>query len=67
MLNRYDANYCIRIIQNGSMDDGSYYALAAPQCVGVEVNCVAPKNLAADLVDGKVRLSWEREIFTGFE
>lgn len=66
-LNRYDAHYCIRIIQNGSMDDGSYYALAAPQCVDAEVNCVAPKNLTANVVDNEVRISWEREIFTGFE
>ena len=66
-LNRYDANYCIRIIQNGSMEDGSYYALSAPQCVNVDVNCVAPKNLSVDIVNNQVRLSWEREIYTGFE
>ena len=67
MVNRYDSEYCIRIIQEGSKDDGTYYALAAPQCADVELDCVAPKNLAASYDGQSVTLSWEREISTDFE
>ena len=66
-VNRYDAEYCIRVIQEGSKDDGTYYALAAPQCATVQVDCVAPKNLSASTDGQTVVLSWEREIFTSFE
>ena len=66
-VNRYDAEYCIRIIQEGSRDNGTYYALAAPQCVNAEIDCVAPTNLSAQVENGSVILSWEREIYTGFE
>ncbi len=66
-VNRYTSEYCIRIIQDGSHETGDYYALAAPQCVGAELECVAPKNLRAENVGDKVVVSWEREIYTGFE
>ena len=66
-VNRYTSEYCIRIIQDGSRDTGDYYALAAPQCAEVELECVAPKNLRAENVGDKVVISWEREIYTGFE
>lgn len=67
MVNRYNSEYCIRVIQEGSREDGTYYALASPQCADVELDCVAPKNLAAEYDGDKVVLTWEREIFTGFE
>ena len=66
-VNRYTSEYCIRIIQDGSRETGDYYALAAPQCAEVELECVAPKNLRAENVGDKVVVSWEREIYTGFE
>ena len=66
-VNRYTSNYCIRIIQDGSRETGDYYALAAPQCAEAELDCVAPKNLKAENLGDKVRISWEREIYTGFE
>ena len=67
MVNRYDSEYCIRIIQEGSKADGTYYALASPQCATVQVNCVAPKNLSASYEGHTVTLNWEREIFIDFE
>ncbi len=67
MVNRYTSEYCIRIIQEGSRETGDYYALAAPQCADAELDCVAPKNLRAENLGDKVRISWEREIYTGFE
>ena len=67
MVNRYSSEYCIRVIQNGNMETGDYYALAAPQCATVELNCVAPKNLSGQVDGDVVTLSWEREIYTGFE
>ena len=66
-VNRYTSNYCIRIIQDGIRETGDYYALAAPQCAEAELDCVAPKNLRAESLGDKVRISWEREIYTGFE
>ena len=66
-VNRYNAEYCIRVIQNGNMETGNYYALAAPQCANVELDCVAPKNLSGQVDGAVVTLSWEREIYTGFE
>lgn len=66
-VNRYTSDYCIRIIQEGSRETGNYYALAAPQCAAAELDCVAPKNLRAENLGDKVRISWEREIYTGFE
>ena len=66
-VNRYSSEYCIRIIQEGSRETGDYYALAAPQCAEAELDCVAPKNLRAESLGDKVRISWEREIYTGFE
>ncbi len=66
-VNRYTSEYCIRIIQEGSKETGNYYALAAPQCAEAELECVAPKNLRAENLGDKVRISWEREIFTNFE
>ena len=66
-VNRYTSDYCIRIIQDGGRETGDYYALAAPQCAGVELECVAPKNLRAENGGDKVVVSWEREIYTGFE
>lgn len=67
MVNRYASEYCIRIIQEGSRETGDYYALAAPQCAEAELECIAPKNLRAESLGDKVRISWEREIYTGFE
>ena len=67
MVNRYDAQYCIRIIQEGDKSDGTYYALAAPQCVTVDLTCVAPTNLAGEFDGNKVQLTWERDIFIDFE
>ena len=66
-VNRYTSDYCIRIIQDGSRETGDYYALAASQCAEAELDCVAPKNLRAEYLGDKVRISWEREIYTGFE
>ena len=66
-VNRYTSNYCIRIIQDGSRETGDYYALAEPQCAEAELNCIAPKNLAAAWDGDKVVLTWEREIFIDFE
>jgi len=66
-VNRYTSDYCIRIIQDGGSETGDYYALAAPQCAEVELECVAPKNLRAENVGDKVVVSWEREIFIDFE
>jgi hypothetical protein len=66
-VNRYTSEYCIRIVQDGSRETGDYYALAAPQCAEAELDCVAPKNLRAEELGDKVRISWEREIYTGFE
>ena len=66
-VNRYTSEYCIRIIQEGSKEDGTYYALAAPQCAPVELECVAPSQLAADYDGQKVTLSWERDFFIDFE
>ena len=66
-VNRYESEYCIRIIQQGSKADGTYFALAAPQCANAEIECVAPKNLAASYDGQKVTLSWQRDIFTDFE
>ena len=66
-VNRYASEYCIRIIQDGSRETGDYYALAAPQCAEAELDCVAPKNLRAENLGDKVRISWEREIYTSFE
>ena len=67
MVNRHDMEYCIRVIQEGSKSDGTYYALAPPQCASVEVDCVAPMNLSADYDGQKVYLSWERDIIIDFE
>ena len=66
-VNRYNAEYCIRVIQEGSKNDGTYYALAAPQCVNAEVECVAPENLSCFWDGQKVTLSWERNLFIDFE
>ena len=66
-INRYDIDYCIRVIQEGSRDDGTYYAFAAPQCVNADVECVAAKNLSGEWNGQKVILSWERDIFIDFE
>lgn len=66
-VNRYESEYCIRIIQEGSKTDGTYFALAAPQCAGAELECIAPKNLAASYDGHHVTLSWERDIFIDFE
>ncbi len=66
-VNRYESEYCIRIIQEGSKTDGTYFALAAPQCATTELECVAPKNLAATYDGDKVTLTWERDIFIDFE
>ena len=66
-VNRYTSEYCIRIIQDGSRETGDYCALAEPQCADAELNCVAPKNLAAEYDGDKVTISWEREIFIDFE
>lgn len=66
-VNRYNSEYCIRIIQEGSKADGTYFALAAPQCANAELECVAPKNLSASYSGHTVTLNWEREIFIDFE
>ena len=66
-VNRYESEYCIRIIQEGSKNDGTYYALAEPQCATAELECIAPTNLAASYDGQKVTLSWERDIFIDFE
>ena len=66
-VNRYTSDYCVRIIQDGSRETGDYYALAELQCDEAELECIAPKNLAANYDGQKVTLSWEREIFTDFE
>jgi hypothetical protein len=66
-VNRYDIDYCIRVIQEGSKDDGTYFALAAPQCANAEVECQSAKNLSANWDGQKVTLSWERDIFIDFE
>lgn len=65
-VNRYDSEYCIRIIQNGPMT-GRYYALAEPQCVGTAMECIAPSNLTGEVVNGNAVISWERNYFTDFE
>lgn len=67
MVNRYESEYCIRIIQEGSKTDGTYFALAAPQCTDAELECIAPENLAASYDGDKVTLTWERNIFIDFE
>lgn len=67
MVNRYTSEYCIRVIQEGSKADGTYYALAEPQCAEAEVDCVAPENLSANWDGQKVVLNWERDIFIDFE
>ena len=67
MVNRYTSEYCIRVIQEGGKTDGTYYALAAPQCANAEIDCVAPKNLTASWDGQKVTLNWERDIFIDFE
>lgn len=67
MVNRYESEYCIRVIQEGNKDDGTYYALAAPQCASAQLNCMAPTNLDADYDNQKVTLKWERNIFIDFE
>ena len=66
-VNRYNIDYCIRVIQEGNKGDGTYYALAEPQCVSAEVDCVAPENLSATYDGQKVVLAWERDIFIDFE
>lgn len=66
-VNRFDVDYCIRVIQEGSKDDGTYFALAAPQCVSAEVECMAPTNLSAMWDGQKVTLNWQRNIFIDFE
>lgn len=66
-VNRYESEYCIRIIQEGSKTDGTYFALAALQCATTELECTAPQNLAATYDGDKVTLSWERDIFIDFE
>ena len=64
-VNRYEAEYCIRIIQAGP-HTGRYYSLAEPQCVGANLECPAPVNLVGVAVDGNAVVSWERNIFTDF-
>lgn len=66
-VNRYNSEYCIRIIQEGSKTDGTYFALAAPQCTDAELECIAPENLAASYDGDKVTLTWERNFFIDFE
>lgn len=66
-VNRANIEYSIRVIQEGSKTDGTYYALAAPQFANAQVDCVAPKNLAANYDGGRVTLTWERNIFIDFE
>lgn len=67
MINRHNIEYCIRVIQEGGKDDGTYYALAAPQCATAQIDCVAPKNLSAYYGDHKAVISWERDIIIDFE
>lgn len=64
-VNRYESNYCIRIIQAGPRT-GRYYALAEPQCVGSELECVAPTNLTGVVEGDNAVISWERNYFTDF-
>lgn len=66
-VNRYNSEYCIRVIQEGSKGDGTYYALAAPQCATAQLNCVAPTNLSGSFDGNKVQLTWERDIFIDFQ
>ena len=66
-VNRYNVNYCIRMIQEGSKDNGTYYALAAPQCANANVECVPAKKLSANWDGQKVTLSWQRDFFIDFE
>lgn len=66
-VNRYESQYCIRIIQEGDKNDGTYFALASPQCANAELECVAPENLSASYDGQHVTLSWERDIFIDFE
>ena len=66
-VNRSNIDYCIRIIQEGSKDNGTYFALAAPQCADANVECVSAKNLSANWDGQKVILSWERDFFVDFE
>lgn len=66
-VNRYNIDYCIRVIQEGSKDDGTYYALAAPQCASANVECVAAKNLSGEWDGQRVILRWERDFFIDFE
>ena len=66
-VNRYDIDYCIRVIQEGSKDNGTYYALAAPQCASANVECAAAKNLSGEWDGQRVILRWERDFFIDFE
>lgn len=66
-VNRYNSEYCIRIIQEGSRTDGTYFALATPQCTDAQLDCIAPDNLAAIYDGDKVTLTWERNFFIDFE
>ena len=66
-VNRYDIDYCIRVIQEGSKDNGTYYALAAPQCASANVECAAAKNLSGEWDGQRVILRWERDFFVDFE
>ena len=66
-VNRANIEYSIRVIQEGSKTDGTYYALAAPQFANAQVDCIAPKNLAANYDGDRVTLTWERNIFIDFE
>ncbi len=66
-VNRANIEYSIRVIQEGSKADGTYFALAAPQFANAQVDCVAPKNLAANYDGSRVTLTWERDIFIDFE
>ena len=67
MVNRYDSEYCIRVIQEGGKTDGTYYALAAPQCATAQIDCIAPTNLSTDYHGHTVTLNWQRNIFIDFE
>ena len=66
-VNRYNSEYCIRVIQEGSKTDGTYFALATPQCATAQLDCVAPENLTGSFDGDKVTLSWERTISIDFE
>lgn len=66
-VNRYDSQYCIRVIQEGNKSDGTYFALASPQCANAELECISPENLAASYDGQRVTLSWERDFFIDFE